>query len=248
MATLSRSISVLPCLLILCADLLLLTCSSSEGQVLQEETEGGAPVGRQPRLLTLLEVEPRRDVPAAQWNSPYCGRWFDGCDECSRKSTSDEPRCWSRQRIDLNKCNRHAVLCLAPISIKSLTSICTAYEVEDYFYDQQGLIVARSKIEITDVCERTLLGNEIVCKYATFENSPLTLPWGYKYWQLSETKRVLIFPLIPDKLPLLERETYYTDITNSQKLNSISRVPFLEKRYLPYEYGYSCIRNRYKAE
>jgi hypothetical protein len=39
----------------------------------------------------LEEVEPSRDMSAADWKSPYCRTWEDGCDACQRGGNGDQP-------------------------------------------------------------------------------------------------------------------------------------------------------------
>jgi hypothetical protein len=190
--------------------------------------------------LPLDVVEPRRDVAAATWKSPYCGRWFDGCTECSRNSARAEPRCGPRQGMEVTKCVRHSVLCLAPMSIEALTSVCTAYDIEDYFFDYQGNIIARSETEYTDDCQREFVSGRLLCK-DVIQDYRIIFPFGYKYWQFVELEKVLIFPLLIPGLPLIAYKTMSVDRKTIFVLESLSKIPLLRTQYLPGEYGYTCI-------
>jgi hypothetical protein len=200
-------------------------------------------VGPQVTKLPLDVVEPPRNVAAAEWKSPYCGRWFDGCTQCSRESVNSEPRCVPRQGLSAGDCVRHAVLCLAPMSIASLTNICAAYDIEDYFYDSRGNIIERSVTENTDDCERALVNKRLQCKLGEYDFPPMIMDWGYKYWQLADLRRLLIYPLLPPGLPVVYKRILPSGVIEI-RLNSISRLPSLTTRYLPNDYGYTCTRSK----
>jgi hypothetical protein len=55
----------------------------------EAQPRSGPPIIRMP----LSQVEPPRNVPAAEWKSPYCTKWNDGCTECTRKSAKSKTTC-----------------------------------------------------------------------------------------------------------------------------------------------------------
>ena len=47
-----------------------------------------------PALVVPLDVvEPRRDVRASEWASPYCTDWSDGLERCVRSAALTKPIC-----------------------------------------------------------------------------------------------------------------------------------------------------------
>jgi hypothetical protein len=63
-----------------------ITCQSPSGNKI--------PIQPRPFPLTIVSsrqaVEPSRDLPAAEWKSPYCRTWDDGCDACQRASDGSQ--------------------------------------------------------------------------------------------------------------------------------------------------------------
>ncbi len=62
------------------------------------------------RRLPLSEVEPSRQVPAAEWRSPYCTRWTDGCTTCTRGTAREAAACAAGPGAE-PACQRHTILC-----------------------------------------------------------------------------------------------------------------------------------------
>jgi hypothetical protein len=80
------------------------------------------------KVMPMLAIEPPRDVPAAQWKSPYCARWDDGCTECTRASRDDEPECRpADDYIGEGVCTPRGNLCYTAIDhggYTELDSVC----------------------------------------------------------------------------------------------------------------------------
>jgi len=62
------------------------------------------------RPMTIERIEPRRDVAAAEYRSPFCLRWHDGCTDCERPSVTGEVACAPRPEAG-PACERHAIVC-----------------------------------------------------------------------------------------------------------------------------------------
>ena len=65
-------------------------------------------------LSAELEIPPLRghDKVSVQKGPPNCGRWTDGCVNCSRDDKDDQPVC-SNPGI---ACQPKAIACLSPVS------------------------------------------------------------------------------------------------------------------------------------
>jgi hypothetical protein len=64
------------------------------------------------KVMPLSEIEPPRNVPAAEWKSPYCAKWDDGCTECNRTNLDEEPHCHPAvDYIGVGVCKPRGVLC-----------------------------------------------------------------------------------------------------------------------------------------
>ena len=63
-------------------------------------------------LLPLRRLDPPRDVPADSFNSAFCSRWDDGCQQCERERMAEPIRCEpiGRAQPDL-ECQRKPVAC-----------------------------------------------------------------------------------------------------------------------------------------
>jgi hypothetical protein len=75
---------------------LLLVLAAMASPALAEDAQTPEDADRPPPpivYMPLRAVEPPRNVPAAQWRSPYCGTWDDGCTECTRKTLDETPVC-----------------------------------------------------------------------------------------------------------------------------------------------------------
>ena len=62
-----------------------------------------APKGPPIVVLTPEEAEPRRDVPASEWKSPYCIGWNDGCTECTIDEKGKK-ECQPMKGRDITRC------------------------------------------------------------------------------------------------------------------------------------------------
>jgi hypothetical protein len=71
------------------------------------------------RIVPREVVEPLRDVPASEWRSPYCVKWTDGVEECSRAAATEAASC-RRQEVQQPP---QPVACLAADG-KRLGEIC----------------------------------------------------------------------------------------------------------------------------
>jgi hypothetical protein len=61
-------------------------------------------------FVPLAQIEPDRRVAAREWTSPYCLRWNDGCEQCTRSNLVANLKCNLITTIR-SHCQRHAVLC-----------------------------------------------------------------------------------------------------------------------------------------
>lgn len=75
-------------------------------------------------VMPLREVEPPRKVPAAEWKSPYCGLWDDGCTECSRTAPGEKATC---KPVDTyvggGNCKPRGVVCSDLVKVDGLVQI-----------------------------------------------------------------------------------------------------------------------------
>jgi hypothetical protein len=110
-----------------------------------QRKEAGPPI----IALPLDVVEPPRNVPAAQWNSPYCAHWDDGCTDCTRAQPHGKALCQS-QNDSLRKgrssgnqaCSRRAIICFKKIKDFYFSSICSIFLKDEFFQDNDGSIVS----------------------------------------------------------------------------------------------------------
>ena len=73
-------------------------------------------------FMRLREVEPPRNVPAAQWTSPYCGTWDDGCTECTRQTLRGDPACKPVDHyIGGGTCRPRGIVCTLAIKQEGFT-------------------------------------------------------------------------------------------------------------------------------
>jgi hypothetical protein len=79
--------------------------NSTEGQTLVTKCGFTPPPIR---FMTFTQIEPDRRAVAKEWASPYCLKWDDGCDECTRTSEREVTRCTS---ISNSACQRHDIRC-----------------------------------------------------------------------------------------------------------------------------------------
>jgi hypothetical protein len=79
-------------------------------------------------VMPLAEIEPPRNVPAAEWKSPYCAKWDDGCTECTRTSADAPATCKpAADYIGGGTCKPRGVLCATSIShdnVSELARVC----------------------------------------------------------------------------------------------------------------------------
>jgi hypothetical protein len=73
------------------------------------------------------EVEPDRDVEAAQWKSPYCLAWEDGCTQCRRSAIDSDAKCGPQQELTAEACTRHEIICSDAGDERRLHQICSKY-------------------------------------------------------------------------------------------------------------------------
>src|SRR5262245_18580894 len=93
------------------------------GAVGVAHARGAPPV----RYLPLEQVEPRRDVKASAWRSPYCVKWNDGCEACERASATKTPACSPRDPPQqAGACRPHIVEC-TNIDIHALNEVCALW-------------------------------------------------------------------------------------------------------------------------
>jgi hypothetical protein len=85
-------------------------------------------------------VEPDRDVEAAQWNSPYCLAWEDGCTECRRETVGSETRCQPQRKPGATTCNRHEIICSDAGDERRLHQICSTYFQSRVLITESGII------------------------------------------------------------------------------------------------------------
>jgi hypothetical protein len=78
--------------------------------------------------LPLSKVEPARDVPAAQWRSPYCLRWNVGCSECRRASLKSAPSCAPKEGAKENACQASFSIC-SDYDAAALAKVCANLKV-----------------------------------------------------------------------------------------------------------------------
>jgi hypothetical protein len=98
--------------------------------------------------LPLAAVEPPRNVPAAQWNSPYCAHWEDGCTECKRGAISDAAQCHSEG--DTGACARRAIICFKVIDDEYFRKVCRFYSTDNFFRGNSGTLYATSRFFFND--------------------------------------------------------------------------------------------------
>jgi hypothetical protein len=108
--------------------------------------EEGPPIVK----LPLDIVEPPRNVPAAEWNSPYCGHRDDGCTECTRGNAGGSAQC--HQESDgtgqnqstprATVCERRAIICFKEIDSTYFDRICSGFLDEEFFRRRDGRIIA----------------------------------------------------------------------------------------------------------
>jgi len=103
--------------------------------------ESVSPANPSPLMIPmpLSVVEPPRDVPAAQWKSPYCGQWEDGCAECIRLNADDKPHCFDR-----GQCRRHANICFREYDQGYFNTICSIFDEQTFYYNRNFEIYVRS--------------------------------------------------------------------------------------------------------
>ena len=82
--------------------------------------------------LPLDVVEPPRNVPAARWNSPYCGHWGDGCTECTRTVADEAPQCHAEKDRSPSACKPRAIICLKEYDPAKFNRICSNFFIESY--------------------------------------------------------------------------------------------------------------------
>ena len=79
-----------------------------------------------PALVVPLDVvEPRRDVRASEWASPYCTDWSDGVERCVRSSALGKPICVPAETPESE---RHPVAC-SNADQNVLNQVCFRYAV-----------------------------------------------------------------------------------------------------------------------
>lgn len=100
--------------------------------------------------LPLVVVDPPRNVPAAEWNSPYCGRWSDGCTACTRTNAGGSPQCHretdgeheDQSGLRAANCKRHVIICFKEIEATYFDRICSDFLDERFFRRKDGRILA----------------------------------------------------------------------------------------------------------
>ena len=95
--------------------------------------------------LPLDVVEPPRNVPAAQWNSPYCGRWDDGCVECSRTAVGTAAQCHDKAGHYKSVCKQRAIICFKVIDEIGFRKICDQFSIDDLYVGKSGTIYSISR-------------------------------------------------------------------------------------------------------
>jgi len=101
------------------------------------EGAGGRETRRGPppfRPMTIEEIEPPRDVAAAEYRSPFCLRWHDGCTTCERPSVTGEVACAPRSGAS-SACERHAIVCKRVGGDFSL--YCKGYVSDIYYISEE---------------------------------------------------------------------------------------------------------------
>ena len=99
-----------------------------------QRKEAGPPI----IALPLDVVEPPRNVPAIQWNSPYCGHWDDGCVECRRQTVLAPLKCDEEAPVRGHACRRHAIACYEIIDESVFAQICKRFLSEGFIEDALG--------------------------------------------------------------------------------------------------------------
>ena len=122
--------------------------------------------------LPLDVVDPPRNVPAAAWNSPYCGRWSDGCTACTRTNAGGSPQC-HRETDSMDdgqsdpraaNCKRHVIICFKEIDAIYFDRICSDFLDEKFFRREDGRILAH---EYGMKVAWSLSGNEYISDRTT---------------------------------------------------------------------------------
>jgi hypothetical protein len=91
------------------------------------------------RRLPLGEVEPPRNVPAAQWKSPYCGHWEDGCTECRRHSEDGPLECHAKSSRQA-ACEPRFVMCDEAMDYEQLDRICPIFAIREISEFKGGIL------------------------------------------------------------------------------------------------------------
>jgi len=93
-----------------------------------QRKEAGPPI----IVLPLDVVEPPRNVPAIEWNSPYCGHWDDGCVACRRQTVLAPLKCDEEAPVRGNACRRHAIACYEIIDESVFAQVCKRFLSEGF--------------------------------------------------------------------------------------------------------------------
>src|SRR6266849_5849407 len=76
------------------------------------------------RYLPLDQVEPARTAKPSAWQSPYCTKWYDGCEACERRNAKAPASCSSTSSSgDAATCQRHAILCES-VDLDAIAKVC----------------------------------------------------------------------------------------------------------------------------
>jgi hypothetical protein len=78
------------------------------------------------RIVPQSVAEPPRNVPAAEWKSPYCTEWSDGLSICKRDKVGEVGRCAEAEKPG----QLHAVACRVA-DLARLSEVCFHWLVSD---------------------------------------------------------------------------------------------------------------------
>jgi hypothetical protein len=210
--------------------LLLIAISLSSGTpAAQPAPPTGADEGPPITKLPLNVVEPPRDVPAAQWNSPYCGHWGDGCTECTRAASGAAPVCRAETANKGAQCARHAIICLREFDAAKFDRICSNFYIEKYFGPSRlgtGFSASRNDILV--------IANEF------------RIDWN-GHGSMALPERVPLFPLgLVDPEYFIIHRGDYSNITGSEEIAIPVGTPYAPdgrgSRYDDHATGLRCWR------
>jgi hypothetical protein len=107
-------------------------------------------LGRPIRYLPLEQVEPARTAKASDWQSPFCTKWYDGCEACERRNAKAPARCASTPSSgDTATCQRHAILCES-VDWDALNEVCAIWSNFVLSAESQKRLLAGETITNTE--------------------------------------------------------------------------------------------------